>query len=156
MTTATDQIEAAIAGFATLLRTQPVMLATATPQVLIVDGPPGLNQPDDIVAVGVRTEEQNTPHAMTGDRGPGSMAQDMQFDCVVSCFIGGDDAGKVRKRANQLVQAIHDAVNGDPTLNGSCYDAWVSHVELDVIWAPDAKGPVCEGPVEITCRSIMT
>lgn len=154
--TATDKVEASIEAFKAALLLQPVMLPTAVPQVLILDGPPGPNQPDDIIAIGTRTEETTTPHALTGDRGPGSLLQDMVITCVISCFSGGDSASTVRKRAYQLLQAFHDAVNGDPTLGGVCFDAWVSHAEFDVVWEQGAKGPVCEGPVEITCRSIMT
>jgi hypothetical protein len=98
--------------------------------VLVVYGPPGSNQPEAIVGVGMSTRQPITRPTMGTNRSRETLAE---IDVVISVWQSG--AELVQQYASEkcfdlvdLLQSYFRTV-GQETLSGGCMDAWVSNVD---------------------------
>ena len=116
MATATSTVSAAVTAIITAINTQPAVTSTAIPPPLVSQGPPGLNQPDDMIIIGERIAQRYIPMTYRGDGGPGWLEEEYTVSVNVWCYRGGDDpvVNGVLARRYALVNAVNDAVRNDP------------------------------------------
>jgi hypothetical protein len=121
--------------------------------VLVSYGPPGPNQPDDLVAVGTSVTRETVPYQMVGSGQAGWLDEHYDIDIVVSVYRGGDNGRTVLERAAALVDTVVSVVRTDPSLGGAVV---VAHPSVSS-WVPsydlDHKGRVVDVTVIVSCRA---
>lgn len=121
--------------------------------VLVVYGPPGTYQPDDIIAVAFPVQGTFTALAMVGSGGAGWLREDYDVAVEISCFRGGDDAKSVFARAGQLAYAVADTVRSDPSIGDAVVQAMPAGFTWEQSWDPDHKGREVRVVVQISVTS---
>lgn len=120
--------------------------------VLVSYGPPGTNQPDDLIVVGNVTREI-VPYQMVGSGQAGWLDETYTIEVVASVFRGGDYGQVVLERASALADVVVAVVRTDPSLGGAVVVAHPSAVEYEQNWDPDHKGRTVDATVSIRCRA---
>ena len=139
MATATSAVNAAIAGLVSLVQAA-VTTADPTNKVLVVEGPPGPNQPDDMVIIAERVNQTYDPHNLRGDMGSGALYEKIEISVHIDCYVGGDTFATARARCLVLSKAVDDAVRNDPTLSSSVLLSRPSSHSYEAMWDEDHKG----------------
>ncbi len=127
----TQSVKASRAGLFTVCKT--LFAATVDgygAPVLVTYGPPGVNQPNYVVAVGMATRQPITRPTMGTGRSRDTHAD---IDIVISAYIPGDET--VQQAACEAADDLSAAIEtyfrtqGNETLGGGCRDAWVSNID---------------------------
>lgn len=121
--------------------------------VLVQYGPPGPNQPDDIVAIGLDIDQESVPYQMVGSGQAGWLDETYTVDITISVFRGGDDPRAAHERAWTLKNAVDQVVRGDPTLGGAVLVSWPSGVSSRQDLEEQHKGRTVMLVQRVTCRA---
>ena len=149
MATATSAVNAALTAIVSA-----VTASVNDTSVLITEGPPTLNQPDDLIVIGERINQQYAPHALVGSAGSGFLHETFQVSIVIDVFRGGDNFTTTRSRCMALSKLCDDAIRNDPTLAGSVYLAYPSDHSYEQLWEVDSKGTRVKCDMFIHCQAI--
>lgn len=125
-------------------------LTNANPGVLVIDGPPTTELPNDYVAVDISDSGPATQGtqdwAALGNR---RKQEDYTIRCEASSWSGNTGAGSgdygmsgPRARAWQLFDACEAAIRADPTLGGVTGLRQAQVTEFDGTATQTPKGPV--------------
>lgn len=127
----TQSVKASRAGLFTVCKTifASSVDAYGAP-VLVTYGPPGVNQPNNIVAVGMATRQPITRPTMGTNRSRDTHAD---IDIVISAYAPGDESVQQAacESCDDMAAQIeaYFRVQGNETLGGGCRDAWVSNID---------------------------
>ncbi len=123
--------------------------------VLISYGPPGTNQPNDIIAVMGFEAREVQPHSFVGGGGQHWLYETYEILIVVSVFRGGPTVNEsCFERAMTLLSAVETAVRTDPSLGGAVLESNPSHVDKsDAFYDSEHKGFVVELPLLVHCEA---
>lgn len=128
-----------------------IVTAVNDPAVLVSYGPPGPNQPDDIIVVGSVSREI-IPWQMVGSGGAGWLDEIYTVDVVVSVYRGGDNGRVVMERACVLADIVVNVVRTDPSLGGAVVVANPAVVDYEPSFDGEHKGRIVDVTVSIRCR----
>jgi len=120
--------------------------------VLVSYGPPGTNQPDDMIVVGNVNREVG-PIQMVGSGQAGWLDEIYTIDVIASVFRGGDNGQTVMERAAALADVVVAVVRTDPSLGGAVIVAYPTTVDYEQNWDDQHKGRVVDATVTIRCRA---
>jgi hypothetical protein len=120
--------------------------------VLVVYSQPGVDHPNDIVAVG-NVRRTTKPVTFIGSGGDGWIEETYRVDVVVSVFRSGDDFQGTEWAAWDLIADIEAAVRTDPSLGGVVIAAYPEASTLEAGWSADHKGVLAEGDCTIFCTA---
>ncbi|WP_298330354.1 hypothetical protein [Haloactinopolyspora sp.] len=97
--------------------------------VTVVDGYPGPNVPDQIVAVGGTPGPIITWHSAPAELGSNRREENYTIACVASVATGGeaDQERAARDALATIVAAIEAAIYANPTLSGTVRYAQIVH-----------------------------
>ena len=133
-----------------------IITQIADTTVLVTYGPPGTNQPRDIVAVMGFEARDVKPQAFVGSGAQHWLYESYEIEVIVSVFRGGatDIAESCFERAMTLLSAVETAVRNDPSLGNNVLEAYPQHVaKSDAFWDPEHKGFVVEMSLLIHCEA---
>lgn len=131
-----------------------IVAGVTDPDVLVSYGPPGPNQPDDIIAVGTDIGAEEVPYQMVSGGGAGWLDETYDINIVVSVFRGGDEPRAVLERAYALADIVATVVRGDPSLGGAVVLAHPAGVAASTVgWDGDGKGRIVDLNITIRCRA---
>lgn len=116
--------------------------------VLVSDGPPGPNQPDDIIVIG-DVDNNIEIAAVVGDGGQGWLVERYDLIITVSCYRGGDDNNEVFARAAELAGLVVEVVRQDPSLAATVLLAVPERWTSDSSWEASYKGRLVDIDVTI-------
>jgi hypothetical protein len=153
MATATSKVDAVITNLLAAINASTVITSQVTP-VLVYEGPPTLNQPDDFITVAEHIQQMYQPHAVVGTGGSNWLIEEILVSVEVTVYRGGDTFKTSRQRCETIVNAIDDAVRNDPTLAGAVYLAYPTLHQYTQKWEVDAKGTFCNCAMQILCRAL--
>lgn len=130
-----------------------ITTAVNDPAVLVTYGPPGPNQPDDIIAVGTSVATETTPYQMVGSGQAGWLDERYDVVVVVSVYRGGDNGRTVLERAAVLTDMVVAVVRTDPSLGGAVIVAHPSVASFEPSFDAEHKGRVVDATVTISCHA---
>lgn len=152
MAAATSTINAAVTALVAA-----ITASVNDTSVLVTEGPPSQNQPDDFITVGERISQTYTPHAMVGSGGSGFLHEEYDVFIHIDVYRGGDSFSTVRSRCLVLSKAVDDAVRNDPSLGLSSSGLYLafpqSHI-YEQTWDEDHKGTRCTCDLYVHCQAI--
>jgi hypothetical protein len=129
-----------------------IVTAVNDTAVLISYGPPGPNQPDDLIVVGA-VQRDIAPIQMVGSGQAGWLDERYDVEIVVSVYRGGDASRTVMERACALVDIVVAVVRTDPSLGGVVVVAHPTLVSYDPSFDADHKGRLVDATVTVSCRA---
>lgn len=145
-------VPAAIAGLTTLVTTQ---VATDSLPILVVQGEPGMDFPNDIIQIATDVRRTVIPEAFLGSYQTGSLQENYTISCLVSSYSGDPDPVAITSRAYVLAGYIETAVRTDPTLSTSVLEAHPSGTSGGLAtWTESPVGRLCELTVTIDVTTI--
>lgn len=121
--------------------------------VLVSYGPPGPNQPDDIVAIGTAVTIETVPIQMVGSGGAGWLDERYDVEIVISVYRGGDNGRGVLERAAALADLVVSVVRTDPSLGGAVVVAHPSVGSFVPSFDAEHKGRVVDATVNVSCHA---
>src|SRR5258708_2638167 len=121
--------------------------------VLVVEGPPGPYQPEDIVSVASDITLDSVPHAFVGSGGAHWIQESYRVSVIVSVHRAGDNMSLVWKRAKALSDAVDTAVRTDPTLGGAVQLSYPSRSIFSSYWADNHAWRFTDITKEITVEA---
>ena len=152
MTIPVSTVPAAIAGLTTLVNTQ---TATDSLPILVVQGEPGMDMPNDIIQIATSVRRTVVPEAMLGSYQLGSLEERYTITCNVSSWSGDPDPVAITARAYVLAGYIETAVRTDPTLGTVVLEAHPSGTDGgNATWTEDPVGRMCELTVSVDVVTI--
>ena len=153
MPSATSSVNAAIIALVAAIGTQVTALDPSA-AISVTEGPPTQNQPDDLVVIGERINQQYEPHALVGSGGSGWLHETFEISVHIDVYRGGDLFSVARLRALAIAKACDDAVRLDPSLAGTVYLAYPSAHSYEQLWEPDNKGVRVVADMFVHCQAI--
>lgn len=125
--------------------------------VTVVDGYPGPNQPEQIVAIGGTPGPIITWHSAPAELGSNRREENYTIACVASVAFGGeaDQEQTARDALGVIVSAIESAIYSNPTLSGTVRYAQIVHglfTGTDVVTATRGRMWTLAFTVECTAR----
>lgn len=129
-----------------------IVTAVNDTAVLISYGPPGPNQPDDLIFVGA-VQRTIVPIQMVGSGQAGWLDEQYDVEIVVSVYRGGDANRTVMERASTLVDIVVAVVRTDPSLGGAVVVAHPVLVSYEPSFDADHKGRLVDATVTVSCRA---
>lgn len=131
-----------------------IVTAVNDTAVLVSYGPPGPNQPDDMIIVGTDIGAEEVPYQMVGSGQAGWLDETYDVTIVVSVFRGGDNGRTVLERAYALAAFVATVIRTDPSLGGAVIVAHpMAVVSSEIGWDPDHKGRSVDLNITIHCRA---
>lgn len=129
-----------------------IKVAVNDPAVLVSYGPPGPNQPNDLIVIG-NVSREVVPYQMVGSGQAGWLDETYTVDVVASTYRGGDNGRTGFERAAALADIVVSVVRNDPTLGGAVTVANPATVDYEQNWDDTYKGRVVDAIVSIRCRA---
>lgn len=153
MTITVSAWDAAAAAVLAAVLTQPAV-TQAGANILVQEGMPGPDQPEDILIVNTGVHQTAVPHWMVGSGGSGWLEETFRVGVRIEVYRGGDDAPATRTRCKALADAVDVAVRTDPSLGGAVLWAYpASHTFSAADWDSAGKGRLMSCEMEIECMA---
>lgn len=112
-------------------------------------GPPGQNQPGDVVSIGDVSDRQVVPWMMVGDGETGAFRETYHVTVVIDCYHGDADPQTLETRSLSLAAAVETFVRTDMTLGGLVLKAEPSQSSSSLAWTDNYGGLVSRIDVQI-------
>lgn len=121
--------------------------------VLVSYGPPGTNQPDDLIAVGTSVARETVAYQMVGSGQAGWLNERYDLDIIVSVFRGGDNGQTVLERAAVLTDVVVAVIRTDPSLGGAVTVAHPSVSSYVPSYDQEHKGRLVDVTITVSCSA---
>ena len=146
--------DSAITAIIAAVNTQPAV-TQAGANILVQEGEPGPDQPEDIIIVGHGGIQQTTTKmTMVGSGGAHWLWETYRIGVQIEVFRGGDDPLTTRNRCKALADAVDTAVRTDPSLGGVVLTAFPSrHDFSSAEWEANGHGRIVSCHMEIECEA---
>ena len=152
MTIPVSTVPAALAALTAQVTTQ---TATDTLPILVVQGEPGMDMPNDIIQIATDVRRTVRPEAFLGGYQQGALEESYTISCLVSTWSGDSDPVAITSRAYVLAGYVESAVRTDPSLGTTILESHPSGTSGgQATWTEDPVGRLCELTVTIDVITI--